>query len=243
MDFIINHSKNFRVRKERIKYIIIHCSIFSPEKQIEILNEYGLSVHYIISQEGKITENLSVENVAYHAGISFWNKSKEKSLNECSIGIELEAPTLGQSPKDYTFKQIKALCELLSLLKETHQIRTEDILGHSDIAPQAKPDPGKGFPWKKIAKLGFGVWYDLRSKSATDDEKVLLSEIGYNTSDLHAARMAFCRHFFSSDAGDFIEPSVLVDTPFELNFSPKNYNKYLKILRATAKAFSVNRQK
>ena len=242
MEFSVIHSANYRERKGEIKYIILHCSAFCPKKQLEFLDYYGLSVHYIVGRDGEIIENLLPSKVAYHAGVSSWLGSKEKSLNECSIGIELEAPTLGQSKKDYTSIQINRLCNLLNVLKQKYNIRAENFLGHSDISPELKPDPGKRFPWKKLAKEGFGVWYDLRSLSKTIDEKALLENIGYNTNNLYESRMAFCRRFMPDDVGDYVEVSKLVDNPFIEKFMPKNYDKYLKILRATSNIFDKFRQ-
>lgn len=243
MEFIIKHSKNYRERKGEIKYIILHCSAFAPQKQIELLDYYDLSVHYIIGRDGMVIENLLPSKVAYHAGVSSWLGSKEKSLNEYSIGIELEAPTLGQNKKDYTSIQIESLCNLLKILKNKYNIKPENILGHNDISPELKPDPGKGFPWKRLAKEGYGIWYDLRSLSKTIDEKELLENIGYNTNNIYASRIAFCRHFVSDDAGQYVEVSKLVDYPFIAKFMPKNYERYLKILRATSLSFDKYRQK
>ena len=88
---IITHTANCRDRTEDIRYIILHCSSYSPDKQLDILDKYGLSTHYIVSERGQITENCPPDKVAYHAGESSWLGSEGKSLNGCSIGIELES--------------------------------------------------------------------------------------------------------------------------------------------------------
>ena len=243
IELIIEHSKHFRIRYGEIKYIIIHCSTKSPYEQVKQLDQLGLSAHFIIGRDGEIVENLSVDNVAYHAGISSWDKSLDKSLNEYSIGIELEAPTLGQLKSDYTNKQIRSLLNLLDYLVVCYGIRKENILGHSDIAPERKPDPGIGFPWKTLANHGFGLWYDLRSLDKSIDDVELLDKIGYNVDNLKATRIAFCRHFLPSEVDKKVEVKWLVDNVFDDVFEIKNKEKYLKTLRAVAKVYTKNKEK
>ena len=243
IELIIEHSKHFRERCGEIKYIIIHCSTTPPFEQVKLLDKLGVSAHFIIGRGGEIIENLSVDNVAYHAGISSWNKSLDKSLNEYSIGIELEAPNLGQISGDYTNKQIRSLLNLLDYLVVCYGIRKENILGHSDIAPDRKPDPGIGFPWKKLANHGFGLWYDLRSLDKSIDEVELLEKIGYNVDNLKATRIAFCRHFLPSEVDKKVEVKWLVDNVFDNVFDIKDRDKYIKTLRAVAKSFTKYRRK
>ena len=229
-----HHSKHFRDRIGKIEYIIIHCSIYEPLKNMKILDDLGLSAHYIIGRDGRIIENLCPSKVAYHAGVSSWNGSIDKSLNENSIGIELEAPNLGQDKKDFTIKQIKGLLWLLNMLVVSYNIDKQKILGHSDIAPSRKADPGCMFPWKKLANFGFGVWFDLRKLSRNRNEIELLKRIGYDVSNLSACRYAFCRHFFQDEV--VVENDVfrLINSPYIEDFTPKDFNKYCKILRAVA---------
>lgn len=239
----ICHNSNHRERKEKIRYIIIHCSKFPPSKQIEILNEYGLSTHYIVSQSGEVVENCSPEYVAYHAGESHWQKSELKSLNEVSIGIEIEAPTLGQKKEDYPPIVIKRLCELLHSLKMRYQIRPEDIIGHSDIAPTRKIDPGAGFPWLLLYKNDFGVWPSMKSLHKEEDEATLLQIIGYDTTDMVATRYAFCRHFIPEETQYNSNLQELLDNPYPKDFQIRNQERYKMILRATAQAYESARQK
>lgn len=240
---LIMHSKHYRERTEPIKYIIIHCSAPSPENQIKLLDDLGLSVHYIIGKHGKLVETLPPEKVAYHAGESHWQDSEGKSLNGCSIGIELENPNLGQSPEDYTRGQIYKLVRLLKELIFKYKIRKENILGHSDIAPARKPDPGAGFPWKKLMEKDVNIWYNLTMYEKETNETELLKIIGYDTTNLVAARYAFCRHFIPEEV--IIEPDImkLLDNPYPKDFMPKNQEGYIRILRATARAYTKIRER
>lgn len=239
---IINHSENYSERSGKIRYIIIHCSKFTPEKQIEILDEYKLSTHYIISQTGKIIENCPPERVAYHSGESHWQQSEEKSLNETSIGIELEAPNLGQIKEDFTRKQYIALTRILEKLCDKYHIRPENILGHSDIAPARKIDPGCGFYWHKLYRKGYGVWPNLKQRHPSKNETELLRIIGYDTDNLIAARYAFCRHFLPEEVIINNDLQELLDNPYPKDFTTQNQEKYQLYLRATAKAYEMARQ-
>ena len=235
-NFIIAHSNHFRARVGQIKYIIIHCSTKSPEGILSLCNKLGLSAHYIIGRDGRIIESVVPENVAYHAGVSSWKASLEVSLNEYSIGIELEAPTLGQSVDDYTDIQIDKLCDLLDYLTLEYKIEKHNILGHSDIAPERKPDPGVCFPWKKLYDRGFGIGCTNTDElSDCIDEITLLEIIGYDISNLSAARYSFCRHFFINEIKIYGDIQYLVDNPYPVDFKPNDFDGYMKKLRNVAK--------
>lgn len=183
----------FNERDDVIDSIIIHCMAYDVQDAVESLKQKEVSAHYLIDEKGKIYRLVDEKKRAWHAGQSFW-KGKE-SLNGCSVGIELCSKSLGQ--QTYPFVQISALVRLCQQLKRKYHIKKERILGHSDIAPTRKPDPGKAFVWKYLARRGLGVWYDLKNaeKIKTDDDNELLKKIGYDISNLTAAKWAFIRHF------------------------------------------------
>lgn len=238
----IHHLPDYRERTEAIKYIIIHCSKSKPKQQIETLERLGLSAHFIIGRDGKLYETLEIDKVAFHAGISSWRNSEQPSLNGSSIGIELESPDMGQSKRSYTPRQITKLCLLLRYLTIKYKIRRENILGHSDIAPTRKPDPGAYFPWQKLHKEGLGIPRQRNYLHPSEDEAFLLNYIGYDISNLPAARYAFCRRWLKEEI--IIEQDIqyLVDNPFPKDFTPKDYAKYLNTLRYTALGYAKERQ-
>jgi len=236
-------SPHWRERPEKIRYIIIHCSAPCPEEQIKILNNLGLSTHYIIGQNGKIYELVSPKKTAYHAGLSHWLNHPGKSLNDCSIGIELESPSLGQNPADYNKKLMSALRWLLRKLTTTYHLRPENILGHSDIAPTRKPDPGVAFPWQNLYRNNLSVWYKHRLTTLKDEasEQKLLEQIGYDTNCLAAARYAFCRRFIPQEIPLNNDIKNLLDNPFDTGFYPSNAAFYLDVLKQVAAAFAAAR--
>ena len=182
-------------RTKPIKHLVIHSFALTPEKMLNTLNQYGLSVHYMIDAKGKIFNLVSEDRVAWHAGPCFW--AGETGLNWTSVGIELEHPQYGQT--DYPKEQIEALTQLAQGIVKRYKIRPENIVAHSDIAPEAKTDPGRGFPWKELAANGIGLWHDEKEIDKTENLTVseLLSTIGYPTKGraLEASSWAFRQRF------------------------------------------------
>ena len=144
-------SPNFdKVSNRRIKYIIIHYT--GMKDQISAIQRLQskvakVSCHYLISKRGNIFQLVKDENVAWHAGKSRW--LSDLNLNLKSIGIEL----VNNGNEPFAKKQINSLIKLLKFLKKNHQINKKFILGHEDIAPKRKKDPGPHFPWFKLYKL------------------------------------------------------------------------------------------
>lgn len=233
----------FRDRTEPIKYIIIHCSKGSPEQQLEIMDKNKLSVHYIIDLKGKVTAVVPEDKVAYHAGLSRWKGSQGESLNGSSIGIEVQSLDMGQQHKSYTTASVTKVCILIAYLIKKYKIRRENILGHSDIAPTRKPDPGAGFPWRKLYKHDVLFWYHKSMRIKSDDEKELLEIIGYDTRVIEAARYAFCRRFLPEEVKVETDLQYLVDHPYPLDFKPQNQELYMLRLQCVASAFEEERKK
>jgi len=187
---------NFNLRKPN--YVIIH---YTAEKTVdETLTTFTLpknetSAHYVIGKDGKIYHMLNDYLRAWHAGVGKWGNNTD--VNSSSIGIELD--NYGDGP--YAPAQINSLLALLTKLKKAYNIPTANFVGHSDIAPPRKQDPGVFFPWKTLAKKGFGLWYDDTLQPCPDDMDYILALhiIGYDTKDLKSAIIAFKRHFIQTN--------------------------------------------
>ena len=191
-----NYSYNFsptKRAKKLIKFIILHYTGMRKETDaIKKLCDYSskVSSHYFIKNSGKILNLVPDLYEAWHAGKSKWKKFN--SLNKYSIGIEINNPGHEFGYNKFNSKQINSLKKLLSFLIKKYNIKADNVLGHSDIAPDRKKDPGEKFPWKKLAKKGLCKWHTLnrkntkksRSISVSDKEKKIffnnLSKIGYN---------------------------------------------------------------
>ena len=147
--------------------------------------KHEVSCHYLIDRKGKILRMVNESFIAWHAGKSKWKNFI--NLNKNSIGIELVNKGHEFGYENFTNMQINSLIQLCLILKRKYNIKSSNIVGHSDIAPFRKMDPGEFFPWKKLNKNNLGIWYkkiNLNIKNLNDDkiEKLFfknLYKIGY----------------------------------------------------------------
>ena len=158
-DLSPNFNKKSRPKKE-IKFIIIHYT--GMQSEIESLkklcdHQSKVSCHYFINRKGKITQLVKDNKVAWHAVKSKWKNYSNLNLN--SIGIELVNKGHQYGYQRFPKIQINSLIDLCKKLKAKYNIKTENFLGHSDIAPMRKIDPGEKFPWKKLSFFKLGYWY------------------------------------------------------------------------------------
>ena len=165
IDFTQNFSPKTRSKSD-IKFIIIHYT--GMQSEIESINRLKdikakVSCHYFINREGLITQMVKDNKVAWHAGKSKWKNFK--NLNENSIGIELVNKGHEFGYQNFSNIQITRLINLCEKLRKKYSIKKENFLGHSDIAPLRKLDPGEKFPWEKLSKYNLGVWYKDIKKS------------------------------------------------------------------------------
>ena len=161
-----NYSPNFDLKKrgkKNIKYIIYHYTgMKSDGSAIRRLTNFNskVSCHYYIDQNGNLIQLVPDLYVAWHAGKSYWKNSR--LLNKSSIGIEISNPGHEHGYKNFKIKQIKCLIKISKLLIKKYKIKKKNILGHSDVAPLRKKDPGEKFPWKFLANKKIGVWHNLK---------------------------------------------------------------------------------
>ena len=164
----LNYSPNFDKKKrkfEQIKFIIFHYTGMKNEKNaIKRLtsNKSKVSSHYFIKNNGEVITLVPELYISWHAGKSSW--LNYKSINKYSIGIEISNPGHNHTYKKFSKKQIHSLLKLSKYLIKKYKIRLKFILGHSDIAPYRKKDPGEKFPWKYLSKSKVGLWHDLNEK-------------------------------------------------------------------------------
>ena len=161
-----NYSINFDLPKrgkKNITFIILHYTGMKKESDaIKRLRDPNskVSSHYFIKKNGKVLNLVPDLYTAWHAGKSEWKKFK--SLNKYSIGIEISNPGHEFGYKKFSSKQIISLIKLLQYLIKNYNIKRENVLGHSDIAPNRKKDPGEKFPWKRLANQNLCNWHNLK---------------------------------------------------------------------------------
>tara|TARA_Y100000389_G_scaffold155121_1_gene155717 strand:+ start:119 stop:871 length:753 start_codon:yes stop_codon:yes gene_type:complete len=165
---ILNYSPNFDTTKrtpKQIKFIIFHYT--GMKKEFDSINRLTstlskVSSHYFIKNNGQIITLVPDLYIAWHAGVSSWKNYK--FLNKHSIGIEISNPGHEFNYKKFSKKQIKSILRLTKFLIKKYKIKSQNILGHSDIAPTRKKDPGEKFPWEYLSSNKIGIWHKLNKK-------------------------------------------------------------------------------
>ena len=208
-------SKNFDSRKFKIQFIILHYTeTKNLEKAINLLTSQNrkVSCHFVIDTNGQIYNLVSESKRAWHAGESSWKGLQD--MNSRSIGIEIVNSGEKKLQK-YPKVQINKLIKLIHFLEKKFKIPFYNILGHSDIAPHRKIDPGKHFPWKELHKKQIGLWAEInqiidRKLSGKEYDEFLqnLHGIGYQLPKHKNLKInnlmiidAFHRHFLPTLVG------------------------------------------
>ena len=205
----IFYSPNFDILKRsssKIKYIIFHYTgMISENAAIRRLTNKSskVSCHYFIKKNGEIINIVPDLYIAWHAGISSWKK--DKSLNSNSIGIEISNPGHAYKYRKFSQKQITSIIKLSKNLKKKYKIKKENILGHSDIAPLRKKDPGEKFPWKLLNKKKICLWHNLSEKNCkklrgiklknSDNFFQLLFKFGYKSTNDKNEKIKIYKNF------------------------------------------------
>lgn len=174
-------------------FLVVHSTPNTEEEDIAILSgktDREVSAHYAIRQNGEIIQFVDESECAWHCGQSWWSGLMHRDMNACSIGIELLNPhpneqKFGMTP--FPLEQIASLIALSKDIVTRHRIRADRVLGHQDIAPHRKSDPGKLLPWDQLAASGVGLWPELNddrmstSFPTESDMKTRLAYYGYDT--------------------------------------------------------------
>ena len=154
-----------------------------------------VSAHYVIDEDGEIYQLVEEINRAWHAGVSSWRGISD--VNGCSIGIELVNPGHEFGYRPFPEQQMKSLEQLSLKILDRHPISPTDIVGHSDVAPDRKMDPGELFNWRRLADRGIGIWPNNIGVVGAETPPLLemLNQLGYNTNDRKAAIAAVQRRY------------------------------------------------
>ena len=168
MNTTLNYSPNFDTKKRKkknIKFIIFHYT--GMRKEIDAINlltnqKSKVSSHYFIKKNGEILTLIPDLYISWHAGISSWKKYK--SINKYSIGIEISNSGHDYKNEKFTKKQINSTIKLSRFLIKKYKIKSNLILGHSDISPDRKKDPGEKFPWMYLSRNKISYWHSLETK-------------------------------------------------------------------------------
>lgn len=177
VDMLVLHYTGMRTEEEALQRL---CD---PAAQV--------SAHYVIDEDGTLTRLVPEDKRAWHAGVAFWRGRSD--INARSIGIELVNPGHEFGYRPFPEAQMRALEALCRDILARHPIPARNVVGHSDVAPRRKTDPGELFDWKRLATQGIGIWPAPRATG--EDAAALLAACGYETEELAASLAAFQRHF------------------------------------------------
>lgn len=184
-------SPNFNDRKHPVDMLVLHYTgMETGQEALDRMCDASaeVSAHYMIWEDGRIVQLVGEDKRAWHAGVSSWQGDSD--LNSRSIGIEIvngghDWPLEGGLLPPYPDAQIEALIELCTGILSRWDIAPSRIVGHSDIAPARKDDPGEHFPWQRLAEAGIGIW-PQSAVASSDDQPIsasavqgILAEMGY----------------------------------------------------------------
>ncbi|MGI9475283.1 MAG: N-acetylmuramoyl-L-alanine amidase [Hyphomicrobiaceae bacterium] len=217
-DVVVSPNIGARRGTSKPRLLVLHYTgLETAKRSIDVLCDPAceVSCHYLIDDDGRVTQMVSEADRAWHAGKSFWRG--EKDINSHSVGIEIQNPGHAHGYPDFPDTQMAAVERLALDIIARHGMAADNVLAHSDIAPQRKIDPGEKFDWRRLNRTGVGHWVapcDLgealaldRFDAETPDARVrtcqeLLAQYGYDIAthgrlDAATGRVisAFQRHF------------------------------------------------
>ena len=180
--------------------LVLHYTETRSDKQaLSILTNatagHPVSSHYVVGRFGRVYALVDELRRTWHAGVSYWRGVTD--VNSASIGIEISCRGRDAQgrPVPYGEAQIEVVIALCADICRRHAIRPENVVGHSDVAPRRKIDPGELFPWQRLAEHGIGFWTDAFAKPVAPAAE-MLTGIGYDVTDEAAALTAFQRHYY-----------------------------------------------
>jgi N-acetylmuramoyl-L-alanine amidase len=207
----------------RVQFLVIHYTAIDSAKSLKVLTEGAVSAHYLVNDDPPTIYRLVDETRrAYQAGVSSWQGQTQ--LNAASIGIEIVNLGWRDTPEgriwfDYPQPQIDAVIALVKKIVKEHDIRPDRIVGHSDIAPQRKQDPGPRFPWKQLADAGLIPWPDAN--------QVAIRKLDYDKElpDPEWFQRKLARHGYAVPLnGELDEATVNVIAAFQMRYRPAKFD-------------------
>ncbi len=200
MDLIETPSPNFDERDAPVSIIVLHYTgMQDAASAIQRLSDpqAKVSCHYLVAEDGQVVRMVAEDKRAWHAGRSYWRGMTD--INARSIGIEIVNPGHEWGYRPFPAQQMSSLLPLVADIKERYGITRGNVVGHSDVAPTRKQDPGELFPWAELAKRRLALprpTKNLMDPNWTDGGFLLaLERFGYEVADPLAAVVAFQRRF------------------------------------------------
>lgn len=216
LETIARPSPNFDSRKGPPDMIVLHYTgMQTGQAALERLCDHQakVSAHYLIEEDGRIFTLVAEERRAWHAGVSFWKG--ERDINAVSIGIELVNPGHEFGYRAFPDLQIEALIALLDEIRGRWEIADGRIIGHSDVAPDRKEDPGELFPWARLAAAGHGLWVE---PPASPGAPLTIGDEGAGVFALQAGMTRL--GYDSAPSGQFDDKTAVILKAFQRHWRP-----------------------
>ncbi len=220
----VDHSHTSVNQDSRVQFIILHYTNASLERSLALLTHGEVSSHYLIGDDRNATVYQLVDENrrAWHAGESQWEG--RTWLNSTSIGIEIVNPGYTDTPTGrvwhpYSEAQVQSLILLLKDIARRNNIEPRHIIGHSDIAPLRKLDPGPMFPWKRLADEGLGIWPDARAV-AQQQARFAVNPPSATWYQQQLARFGYA----VPQTGEFDVATRHVIAAFQMRFRPQRFD-------------------
>jgi len=174
----------------------------------------NVSSHYVVFEDGRITQCVPESERAWHAGVSYW--AGETDINSCSIGIEIANPGHDFGYPDFPSRQIAAVIALCRGIIARRGIRADRVLGHSDVAPARKQDPGEKFPWRLFSDSGVGLW--VKPARLTRSAQLTTGSSGEPVRELQTKLASY--GYGIAESGEYDTATQQVVTAFQRHFRP-----------------------
>lgn len=222
----IDTSRIAKAQDSRVLFLILHYTVADLPISLKVLTEHEVSAHYVVSDETppRIFRLVDESRRAWHSGPSAWRG--HRMLNASSVGIEIVHPGFKPGPDGeriyppFPETQMQALIPLLQDIVQRHQIRPDRILGHGEVSPAYKEDPGPTFPWRRLADLGITPPWPDESRVATQRERfeTLLPDAAW-------FQRALAQHgYLVEPSGEMDEQTRRVLMNFQMRYRPGKYD-------------------
>jgi N-acetylmuramoyl-L-alanine amidase len=217
-----DHTYTAKGQASRARFLVLHYTVGNRDSSLTTLTQQEVSAHYLVTDDPvpRIYNLVDEKNAAWHAGNSSWKNFTQ--LNNSSIGIEIVNPGWKDTPNGRVYtpfpqSQIDALIPLVRDIVTRHHIAPENVLGHSDIAPLRKQDPGPMFPWRQLAAAGLVAWPDANRVAAlTPIFQVQLPDVAWYQKKLAAWGYGLVQ------SGNLDEQTRTVLSAFQMKYRPSN---------------------
>jgi N-acetylmuramoyl-L-alanine amidase len=218
----IDETMKSRGQNSRVDIIVLHYTASTKPSALMTLTNRDVSAHYVVSDDPKpvVYRLVNEDRNAWHAGESSWYG--RTFINQRSIGIEIVHPgwqpnAQGENGHPYPDAQIEVVAKLTRDIAQRHGILPENIVGHSDVAPGRKVDPGPSFPWKKLAQMGVGRWFDEKLAAKYQAEYIRNGHPDAGWFQRQLKRVGYA----VPESGYFDQKTLAVISAFQAHYRPE----------------------